>query len=197
MDRSPGPARCGGLIGWLRLPDQEGRVTIGGDLKGSRQQRRLVALLRGSNVGEKNSLPMKDLRGIFVEAGCEDARAYVQNGNVVFRASPSIFAELSCLIATRIAERFGSRTPVVLRTAGQFCNVVLNNPFLAVGEDEQMLYVISLADQPGAERVAALDLRSPCGVAESKLTDDYLDSTLATMTTARNWRTVTKLLDLL
>jgi uncharacterized protein (DUF1697 family) len=45
-----------------------------------------VALLRGINVSGKNTLPMAELASIFVEAGCEDVRTYIQSGNVVFRA---------------------------------------------------------------------------------------------------------------
>ncbi|MBW1831980.1 MAG: hypothetical protein DRH23_02345 [Deltaproteobacteria bacterium] len=43
-----------------------------------------VALLRGINVSGKNMLPMAELASIFVEAGCEDVRTYIQSGNAVF-----------------------------------------------------------------------------------------------------------------
>ena len=45
-----------------------------------------VALLRGINVGGKNRMPMKELVALFVDAGCEDVRTYIQSGNVLFRA---------------------------------------------------------------------------------------------------------------
>ena len=47
-----------------------------------------IALLRGINVGGKNRLPMKELAAMFVDAGCEDVRTYIQSGNVVFRTGP-------------------------------------------------------------------------------------------------------------
>ena len=40
-------------------------------------------------------------------------------------------------------------------------------------------------------------LQLPNGVANSKLTNAYFDSKLATISTSRNWRTVTKLLELM
>lgn len=173
-----------------------------------------LALLRGINVGGKNKLPMRDLRDTFVEAGCDDVRTYIQSGNVIFRAAPSVAAELPVLIATRIAERFGYRTPVLLRTAEQLQDVLLNNPFLAMGAAEETLHVLFLADLPSADRVADLDpdrsppdrfivqgqevyLQLPRGVANSKLTNAYFDSKLATTSTGRNWRTVTTLHDLM
>ncbi|MFI5289844.1 MAG: DUF1697 domain-containing protein, partial [Polyangia bacterium] len=46
-----------------------------------------VALLRGINVGGKNALPMRELVGLFEEAGCSNVRTYIQSGNVLFTAS--------------------------------------------------------------------------------------------------------------
>ena len=172
---------------------------------------RQVALLRGINVGGKNKLPMKDLAALFVAAGCEDVRTYIQSGNVVFRAAPTVAARLSALIAEQIAGRFGYKTPVVLRTAGQLRDAVAHNPFLEVGVPEDKLHVLFLADEPSPDRVAALDpgrspgdafvvrgsevfLHLPDGIADSKLTNAYFDAKLATVSTGRNWRTVTTLL---
>src|SRR5690349_16047464 len=76
-----------------------------------------VALLRGVNVGGKNKLPMKDLAAMFVDAGCGSVRTYVQSGNVVFTATPALAETLPDRITERIADRFGFRSPVMLRTA--------------------------------------------------------------------------------
>jgi len=173
-----------------------------------------LALLRGINVGGKNKLPMKDLVDVFVEACCDDVRTYIQSGNVIFSADPRVAAGLPVIVATRIAERFGCRTPVLLRTVEQLRDVILNNPFLPAGAAEETLHVLFLADLPSPRRVDDLDpdrsppdsfivrgqeiyLQLPRGVAPSRLTNDYFDSKLATTTTARNWRTVTRLLDLM
>jgi uncharacterized protein (DUF1697 family) len=172
-----------------------------------------LALLRGVNVGGKNKLPMKDLVGMFVEAGCEDVRSYIQSGNVVFRADALVAAELPGRISTRIADRFGHRPPVILRTGEELREVLANNPFLAGGAGEETLHVMFLADLPDAEAVGRLDpdrsppdafavrgrevyLQLPHGVANSKLTNAYFDSKLATISTARNWRTVAKLVEM-
>ena len=173
-----------------------------------------LALLRGVNVGGKNKLPMKDLAALFVAAGCEDVRTYIQSGNVVFRAPPSVAAGLSARIAEQITGRFGYKTPVVLRTVGQLRDVVAHNPFLEAGAPEDKLHVMFLADEPSPARVAALDpgrsppdafvvrgrevfLHLPNGVADSRLTNAYFDSKLATVNTGRNWRTVTTLLGMM
>ena len=45
---------------------------------------RLVALLRGINLGAKRRVPMADLRELMAELGYEDVRTVLQSGNVVF-----------------------------------------------------------------------------------------------------------------
>lgn len=173
-----------------------------------------LALLRGINVGGKNRLPMKDLVEVFAEAGCDDVRTYIQSGNVLFAAAPEVAARVPGLVAAWITERFGYRTPVVVRTAEELRAVVSGNPFLKEGAAEATLHVMFLAEFPTPERVDALDpdrspgdafavrgrevyLRLPNGVADSKLTNAYFDARLATTSTGRNWRTVTTLLALL
>ena len=175
---------------------------------------RYLALLRGINVGGKNKLPMKDVVELFVEAGCRDVRTYIQSGNVLFTADPHAVASLPKGVSARIAERFGYHVPVVVRTATQLDEVVHGNPFIERGVAEDALHVLFLADRPDARRVAALDpdrsppdafvvrgqevyLWLPNGAGRTKLTTDYFDAALATISTGRNWRTVTKLFELM
>ena len=170
-----------------------------------------LALLRGINVGGKNKLPMADLRSLFADAGCRDVQTYIQSGNVLFRAEPAAVASLPDLLAARIAARFGYRVPVLLRTVQELGDVVGNNPFIAAGAAEDALHVLFLAGEPGVRAVAALDpdcsppdafavhgrevyLHLPNGAGRTKLTTGYFDTKLATISTGRNWRTVTTLL---
>ncbi len=166
-----------------------------------------VALLRGINVGGKNKLPMKDLAALVSEAGGRDVRTYIQSGNVVFRASAAQARRLPDAVSGAIADRLGFRPPVVLRSASELAAIARDNPFLASGHDAEFLHVVFLAERPSEGRTAALDrrrsppdelvlrgreiyLRCPNGIARSKLTNDYFDRTLATVSTLRNWRTV-------
>jgi len=45
-----------------------------------------VALLRGINVGGKNTIPMSELKKALSSRGYEDVVTYIQTGNVVFRS---------------------------------------------------------------------------------------------------------------
>ena len=121
-----------------------------------------VALLRGINVGGKNKLPMKDLAAMFRETGCSDVRTYIQSGNVLFRADPTLAEDIPSLISESILSRFGYRVPVITRTARQLQQVVKANPLAESGAEANRLLVLFLADLPDRARVEALDPnRSP------------------------------------
>jgi uncharacterized protein (DUF1697 family) len=173
-----------------------------------------VALLRGINVGGKNILPMKDLAAMFVAAGCTGVRTYIQSGNVIFSAPATLARKLPEQITKAIEKRFGYRIPVIARTSDELARAIRDNPFLKPGVDEKALNVYFLANLPGAPAVAALDanrsapdvfhvrgreiyLHLPNGMARTKLTNAYFDSKLSTISTARNWATVRKLLEMM
>ncbi len=172
-----------------------------------------VALLRGINVGGHNKLAMKDLVSMFADAGCGRVRTYIQSGNVLFNAAPGLARRIGSVIQESIRERCGLDIPVITRTVDELAHVVNNNPFGQAEAQEKLLHVGFLAQQPGAARLAALDpqrsppdelvacgrevyMRCPNGMARTRFTSAYLDSTLGTICTMRNWRTTLKLLEL-
>lgn len=169
---------------------------------------RHVALLRGINVGGKNKLPMKDLAAIFTAAGAKNVTTFIQSGNVIFEGSPKT---LCAKVEKAIESQFGFRVPIAFRSAEQLEKAVKENPFLH--EHEDFLHVVFLADLPTAAAVKSLDparspgdrfhvlgqeiyLHVPNGMARTKITNAWLDAKLSTVSTARNWRTTLKLLEL-
>jgi uncharacterized protein (DUF1697 family) len=172
-----------------------------------------IALLRGVNVGGKNKLPMADLRQAFLAAGCRQVRTYIQSGNVVFRASRNRADRISQAVARSLAERFGVKVPVIQRSIAELEAARDSNPFLAAGCDNAKLHVVFLADAPDSSGVARLDpdrsppdefalhgreifLFCPNGMARTRYTNAYWDSSLKTTSTVRNWKTVLKLIEL-
>ena len=67
---------------------------------------RLVALLRGINLGRSRRVAMADLRELLEDLGYEDVRTHLQSGNAVLTTGdrPAVVAEA---IAAGMAERFG------------------------------------------------------------------------------------------
>ena len=156
---------------------------------------------------------MKDLAAMFVDAGCDDVRTYIQSGNVVFRADVTLAEDIPSRIGASILDRFGYEIPVVTRRARDLEAIVEANPFVEAGAETDRLHVVFLADAPDAEHLEALDpdrsppdefavrgreiyLHCPNGLARSKLTNAWFDSRLSTVSTMRNWKTVRKLLEL-
>ena len=170
-----------------------------------------VALLRGINVGGNNKLPMKALAALFEKAGCTQVQTYIQSGNVVFVAKPSLLRTLADDIPALIAKHHRLTVPIVLRGADELRAVVARNPF-APGESERT-YVVFLASKPKAAQTAKLApsayapdrfvvdganvyLHLPAGAAKTKLGTTLFDRVFDTVSTARNWRTTCTLADL-
>ena len=170
-----------------------------------------MALLRGINVGGKNKLPMATLAKIFADEKCVDVRTFIQSGNVIYDAPAKAAATVGERVARRIEKELGLDVPVVVRAADELAAVPKRNPFKRAGENE--LHVMFLADAPTAAQARALDpqrspgdelalvgrdlyLRLPNGVGRTKITNAYVDRTLGTVSTGRNWRTVLKLIEL-
>jgi uncharacterized protein (DUF1697 family) len=174
-----------------------------------------VALMRGINVGGKNSVPMKELVAIFEKAKCKNVETYIQSGNVVFEADDKVALTIAKTVAAGVEKRLGVKSPVVMRTASEIAAVFRGNPFLKrdAATSLEALYVMFLEDTPHKKAIASLDpnrsppdqhvvrgrevfLHLPNGGARSKLTNAYFDSRLDTVSTARNWRTVQRLAEL-
>lgn len=173
-----------------------------------------VALLRGINVGGKHRLPMKQLVTIVEGLGASEVRTYIQSGNVLYRAPTSLAKRLPGQIAEAIEAEFGFAVPVLARSARQFTTILAANPYVDEADDPKQLHVALIDPKPSKAARARLDpdrsppdrytlgtghiyLYCPKGVARTKLTCDYFDRTLACTTTMRNWRTMTKLGELL
>ena len=153
---------------------------------------------------------MAALAQLFAAAGCENVRTFIQSGNVVFDAKPAMIARLPGILERSFAKAFGFPTPIVTRSARDLAAIIAANPFKG---HQDSLHVMFLADRPKASAIAALDptrspadefavvgreifLHCPNGLGRTKLSNDYFDRKLATTGTVRNWRTVTKLLEL-
>ena len=171
-----------------------------------------VALFRGINVGGKHIVPMKDLRELLRNIGCEEVQTYIQSGNAVF-ASAMAARELSAAISPAISERFGFEPTVLVLPARRFREVAEANPYKALDVDPKLVHVAFLAEKPRRPDVAALEklqspsekfelhddafyLFAPDGIARSELVAK-LDRALGVAVTSRNWRTVTRLLGML
>lgn len=173
---------------------------------------RHVVLLRGVNLGPRNRVSMADLRDALEGAGFADVVTYVQSGNVVVTSRKSA-ARVASDCRRLIEARFGLDIAVVVRTRDELARVVARNPLGDVATDPKRYQVSFLDAEPsravlerlealatGPERFVAIGKElyawHPAGVARSKLWAALAGQSLGVTATARNWTTVTKLLEL-
>ncbi len=176
------------------------------------RNRSQILLLRGINLGPNKRIAMPELRALLTDGGFEDVQTYVQSGNVVLRSGLSA-DELGSRGEKLIAERFGFDVDVIVRSRDELAEVVRLNPLADVADNPKR-YQVSFCDgEPdvaAVEQIAAAAAPSerlvaigrelyawhPHGVGRSKMWTRLAGKGLGVRATARNWTTVTTLLDM-
>ncbi|MFI6482520.1 DUF1697 domain-containing protein [Nonomuraea sp. NPDC050663] len=173
---------------------------------------RQVALLRGVNVGGRNQVGMPALRELLEGLGYEDVKTHLQSGNVVYSSgkAPDRAAKE---IEQALAKELGVKVPVLVRTKTELAAIAKADPLGKVASDPALYLVTFLSDKPEAKKIKEVDPEKyepdvfkhvgqeiyvwcPNGVRNTKLTYSFWEKLLGVTATARNWRTVTKLLEL-
>lgn len=176
-------------------------------------------MLRGVNVGGHHKIKMDALRALYESLKFEDPRTYVQSGNVIFRTKfrkEENTAALAKKIQNAIERTFGFRPEVILRTPDELRKAIAASAFATrrdLDPDPGKLLITFLAGDPGPEAQSTLlTLKAhpeelhlkgrelyiyfPNGAGKSKLPWSKLDKLLQTTGTARNWNSVTKMLEI-
>jgi uncharacterized protein (DUF1697 family) len=171
-----------------------------------------IAFFRGINVGGRNLLPMADLRAILESLGSSDVATYIQSGNVVFSHKARNDPALSRRICAAIEAQFGFLPGLMLLSASELQRAAAANPFPDAIANPKTLHLWFLAAEPaqpdldGLEALAAdseafslgdgvFYLHAPDGIGRSRLAQ-RVERLLGVPATARNWRTIDKMLSL-
>lgn len=173
-----------------------------------------VALLRGINVAGRKPLRMAELRDCCADAGASDVVTYVQSGNVLFTHSVGSEGVLRAELEHRIAAAAGFDVTVMLRTAGEMAAISAANPYASgVGDHLHVGFMLQIPTPAATAKFAGIDrelflpeafslvgrevfLSLPNGVGRAKLPRALAAVKAAPPMTLRNWRTVTKLVEL-
>lgn len=170
----------------------------------------IIALLRGINVGGRNKLPMRDLKALLQELGLTDIRTYIQSGNVVFQTERTDLPTLAQEIGATIGKSRGFTPQIMLLTLAEMQTAVAANPFPQAEAEPKTLHFYFLETTPPSPDLAMLAalqaereqfeligqvfyLHAPDGIGRSKLAEK-VEKAMGVATTARNWRTVSKVL---
>lgn len=169
-------------------------------------------MLRGVNVGGRNLLPMKDLARTLEDLGCRSVTTYIQSGNLVFKHPNTNASSLAELIGKTILDRHGFQPKVHLMSVSDLVQAANSNPFPNATADPKSLHLSFLSQEPEPIRLESLKaikaesetyslqgnifyLHAPLGIGRSKLAA-RAETLLGVDATSRNWRTVSRLLEL-
>ena len=170
-----------------------------------------VALFRGLNVGGSGILPMRELVSLLENIGLRNVETYIQSGNAIFESEEEEDGSLlSSRITAAIKESHGFEPYVLLLRPEELENVVESNPFPEAEPEPKTLHVYFLASSPERPDLDALEgikgdrerfvlkdgvfyLHAPDGLGRSKLAAKA-EKLLGVPATARNWRTVRKVM---
>jgi uncharacterized protein (DUF1697 family) len=166
---------------------------------------RQIALLRGINVGGNKRVEMARLRALLEELGYQGVRTYVNSGNAVFSGPRRSEKHLEAAIA----KTFGFDVPVVLRSRDELADIVQANPLRDIATDPAKHLVVFCSAEASTDldpadfapetfhvRGREVYLWMPGGIRDSPLAKLLANKSLGAKSTARNWRTVEKLLEL-
>jgi uncharacterized protein (DUF1697 family) len=174
---------------------------------------RYVAFLRGINVGGKNKIKMETLREMCAALEYKNVKTYINSGNVVFETNERNDSALADEIERVIQSEFLLNIKVMVRTVNEIEDIIENNPFAGQFENDKDLHVFFLDEKlPEEKRELLLSNNSEneqfavrnreifcllrVSVLDSLMGRDYIGKKLKVFATARNWRTVNKLLEL-
>jgi uncharacterized protein (DUF1697 family) len=170
-----------------------------------------ILLLRGINVGSRSKLLMKDLVAALENVCCRDVATYIQSGNAVLRSEERDAALLADAIRAEIGERHGFEPRVLLLESDEMARAIRSNPFPEAESEPKTLHLYFLAAPPEHPDLDALErirgdqerfvvgdgvfyLHAPDGIGRSKLAAS-VERLLGVPATARNWRTVCKVME--
>lgn len=174
-----------------------------------------IALLRGINVTGHNKIKMAKLKQLFLDEGFKNVTTYIQSGNVIFQSELSETAKIEQIIINAIKKLFGYSIKVLILTKSHLETIFTSNPFIHNSTfDISKLHVTILKDEPNNETILEIEnlisssedefkvigktvfIYCPNGYGKTKINNNLFEKKLKTSATSRNWRTITKLIEL-
>ena len=149
---------------------------------------------------------------LFNKLGGSQTRTYIQSGNVVFQSRRGDIDNLVEAIGGGVLRAHGFEPRILILSRGDLEQAVAANPYPQATDEPKTLHLYFLAELPQSpdldtmtaiktqsEEFSLIDkvfyLYAPDGSGTSKLAEK-VEKLLGVDATARNWRTVSKVLEL-
>jgi len=171
-----------------------------------------ISLLRGINVSGQKKVKMAELKSLYQSLHFENVHTYIQSGNVIF---DSVLDDksLKTKIEVAIKQHFKFDVPVLMLTPEKLVNATENQPFstLDIEQEASKIILFFLSEAICTEQESSLKtyltnseqlvlsnnviyLYCPNGLGKSKLTNKLIETKFNLTSTARNIKTIKKVL---
>lgn len=141
--------------------------------------------------------------------GFKQVTTYIQSGNVVFRSTET--SDLSNKITQAIERKYGFIVPVLIKKVSELRKILSKCPFSE--EKREKSFFVLLQENPSKENIELTNgfsnsneefhIEEDCvyvyyskGAGEAKMGNNFFEKKLKVNATARNYRTMLKLLEL-
>jgi len=165
---------------------------------------KMVALLRGINVGGNGRVPMTELCALAATAGFTEVASYINSGNLVFDSDQVSAEKAEIKLESLIEKKFGFPVDVIVRSDRQWKTYIGKNPFPSAGAKHLM---IGFSEKQIGERTGSHEQSKVVGgliwidfadgFHKTKLTPAWLDKSAGSSVTLRNWNTLLKIQEML
>lgn len=173
-----------------------------------------IALLRGINVSGHKLIKMERLREVLTMEGFAHVRTYIQSGNIIFQSQEANEQKLETQISEAILKHFGFEVPVRITSLEELEMVRDANPFIDENvADPTQPYLAFLSEIPQKDKQNDFEqltfaqdrfvflgrviyLWYADSAANTKLTNNVIESKLKLKATSRNFKTLLKLIEL-
>lgn len=169
-----------------------------------------VAFLRGINVGGQKKFPKADQGSMLKALGVINPQVYLHTGNWIFLSTETAH-DLEAIISGAINEKYGWEVPVVVKTTSELNTILEACPFKeGILEKSYFTLLHSAPLKTLIKEVAdfefpgeTLHVTDACvysffeqGAGRAKMNNNWLERKLKVTATSRNYRTLTKILQL-
>lgn len=170
-----------------------------------------IALLRGINVGGHKKILMADLKLLFEKLNFKNAQTYIQSGNIIFKSSEENTEVVESKIKDQILSQYGFEVSVLVKTHSEIKSILNKCPFIEYKKVKS--YFIILHAIPDKELIeSTIEIKYPdeefhiidsCvytyysnGYGKAKCGTNFFEKKLKVSATARNYKTIMKLIEL-
>lgn len=170
-----------------------------------------IILLRAVNVAGKNIIKMAELKSHLEKANFKNVKTYIQSGNIILQSN-LLASDILTKTKGIISQHFGLNVQVFVLVEESLQQILANNPFKN-NEEGNRVFITLIDRNPDStdlERLANIDLGDeeyvikdeviyfyvPQGMANSKLSNPFIEQKLKLHATGRNLNTMLKLSEL-